>query len=393
MNEFSIRSGESEESYIYRVCSNKDKIGNWNDVASIINENIGRNYSESKYRKQYQTYEKMSSSFSSNEELDVLKNARDELYKERIRFYDQRREYNKILAYESRYENLINTIKECATRINNSFPLIEEMENSSYTNESEAILVISDVHYGMKYDGIWNKYNTEICKQRFSEMIKKTKKYIERHKPNTLNIVILGDMAHGSIHVGCRVDSDEDTCDQLMNISEILAETIYSLSKDVNLVNVYCTYGNHMRTIQNKKESIHRDNMEKIIPWWLSTRFYNSNKVRIYESENEFLIFNVCGKNIICSHGDLENFKQFGVTANSLISKKYGITIDYTISGDKHHLEEFEQYGIESILVPSMCGTDSFANDKRLYSMPGQTFMIFNKEDGRECTYNIRFSV
>ena len=32
---------------------------------------------------------------------------------------------------------------------------------------------------------------------------------------------------------------------------------------------------------------------------------------------------------------------------------------------------------------------DEYANNKRLYSKPGQTLMIFNNEYGRESTYHI----
>ena len=98
----------------------------------------------------------------------------------------------------------------------------------------------------------------------------------------------------------------------------------------------------------------------------------------------------MCGYNIVGAHGDLEKFKQFGLTVNTLFTKKYGKTIDYTVSADKHHIEEFETIGIESTLVRSLCGTDEYANNHRLYSAPGQTLMIFTPEDGRECTYNIK---
>ena len=50
---------ELEEEYIYRIWSHKDDIGSWYDVADIINENLGYEYTESKYRKQFQAYQKM----------------------------------------------------------------------------------------------------------------------------------------------------------------------------------------------------------------------------------------------------------------------------------------------------------------------------------------------
>ena len=175
-----------------------------------------------------------------------------------------------------------------------------------------------------------------------------------------------------------------------MHVSEIMAEAINELSYYVNTVMVYSCYGNHMRTVQDKNDSIHSDNMEKIIPWWMKQRLRDNSKVTIVESEyREFTRLNVFNYKICAVHGDLDTFKNIGVTVNTIFTKKFGETIDYTISGDKHHLEEFEQFGIESILIRSLCGTDDYANNKRLYSKPGQTLMIFNDDYGRESTYHI----
>lgn len=178
-----------------------------------------------------------------------------------------------------------------------------------------------------------------------------------------------------------------------MHVAELMAEMIEELSKSVNEVIVYSCYGNHLRTIQEKKESIHSDNMEKLIPWWIEQRLQNNTKVSIVESEfKEFTKLNVLGYNICCVHGDLDSIRNLGVTVNTIFSRLYGQTIDYTVSADKHHLEEFESFDIENILVRSLCGTDDHADNKRLYSKAGQTLMIFNKEDGRECTYNIKLN-
>lgn len=207
----------------------------------------------------------------------------------------------------------------------------------------------------------------------------------------TLHVLLLGDAAHGAIHASARVASEEDVCDQIINVSEIIAEAINTLSQYVQTVNIYATYGNHLRTVQNKNDSIHSDNMEKLIPWWLKQRLRDNPKISIIESEYyEFIYLNVLGYDIVAAHGDLEKFKNFGVTVNTLFSKKYGRTIDYTISADKHHIEEFESLGIESILTRSLCGTDEYSNNNRLYSAPGQTLMIFSSSEGRECTYNIK---
>ena len=321
-------------------------------------------------------------------ELQIQK---DEIYKEKRKLYDQRRERNKLLTSDARAEHLMEHMIECANKMNQEHPLLCFSEPFLKTcAEKEAVLFFSDWHYGMITDNIWNKYNTDICKQRIEKLVKKAKEYLKLNNIGKLHIVTLGDAAHGSIHVGCRVASEEDACDQIMHVAELMALAIENLSTVVNNVKFYSCYGNHLRTIQDKKDSIHSDNMEKMIPWWIKQRLSSNFKVEVIESEfKEFTKLNVLGYNICCVHGDLDNIKNIGVTVNTLFNRLYGETIDYTVSGDKHHLEEFEQFDIESIIIRSLCGTDEYANNKRLYSKAGQTLMIFNSEDGRESTYNI----
>jgi len=324
--------------------------------------------------------------------IKEIQEQQDELYKIKRQVWDQRREYNKLLVSDARADNLTERLIEIAQQLNEDKPL--DFDKYIYdVSDKEGLLVFSDIHYGLVVDNIWNEYNTEIAKSRIEKLISKVKIYIKTNSLNKLHILLLGDAANGAIHTSCRVASEEDTSDQLMHISEILAEAIAEVADEVNETYVYSTYGNHLRTIQNKNDSIHTDNMEKLIPWWMTQRFQKRDDIHIVDSEYyEFIKLNILGYNLVATHGDLDSFKNLGMVVNTLFSKIYGETIDYTISADKHHIEEFEQYNIESILVRSLCGVDQYANDKRLYSNAGQTFMVFSKEDGRECTYNIKLN-
>lgn len=294
------------------------------------------------------------------------------------------------MTSDARAEHLSDELINVAKRLAYEKPLAFDKIEFPELNSKEALLCLSDWHYGLVTENIWNKYNPDICRSRVESLIEYVSYYLREQNIVTLHIALLGDAAHGAIHTGCRVQSNEDTCDQLMHVSEILAESISKLSSSVNTVKVYSCYGNHLRTIQRKEESVHSDNLEKIIPWWLKERLKDNPKVEVIESPyKEFTRIDILGSKICCVHGDLDNFKNIGVTINTLFSKLYGETIDYTISGDKHHLEEFESFGIESVLVRSLCGTDDYANNKRLYSNAGQTLIIFNDDYGRECTYHI----
>ena len=395
--------GETENQTLWRIGNAKASgvLGDitWPEVAEFMNRTYRddeENYFDSSaYRKRYKNFadayeELFSKENFTDERLSNIEEQTNELYKIKKQVQDQRRELRNLLTPEARFDNLTEKLIESANHLGEIKPLSFDDYVADVGN-SEAVVTFADWHYGMTTDNIWNKYNTDICRQRVSKFVSKTIQYLQRHKVKTAHIMLLGDAAHGAIHTGCRVASEENVCDQIMQVSEIIAEAINELSSYVLEVNVYAAYGNHLRTIQNKNDSIHSDNMEKLIPWWLEQRLQSNDRVNIIRSDYyEFLYLNVCGYNIVGAHGDLEKFKQFGLIVNTLFTKKYGVTIDYTVSADKHHIEEFEQIGIESVLIRSLCGTDDYANGSRLYSAPGQTLMIFSPEEGRECTYNIK---
>lgn len=393
---------ENESQYIWKVGQAKDSgliESTWEELCPILNTQCGISEEDfrgsSAWRKRYRVMQQAWDDVFSKKEFGEsrvieIDSQINELFKIKKQVQDQRRELRNILTPDARFDNLTEKLIESANNLCQIKPLVFE-DYAFNIGDKEAVIAWADWHYGMITDNIWNRYNTDICKQRVAKFVSKAIKHIQLHGVKTLHIMLLGDAAHGSIHTGCRVASEEDACDQLMQSSEIMAEAINELSSYVSEVNVYATYGNHLRTIQNKNDSVHSDNMEKIVPWWLEQRLQNNHRVNIIKSDYyEFLYLSVCGYNIVGAHGDLEKFKQFGLTVNTLFTKKYGKTIDYTVSADKHHIEEFETIGIESILVRSLCGTDEYANNHRLYSDPGQTLMIFTPEDGRECTYNIK---
>ena len=253
----------------------------------------------------------------------------------------------------------------------------------------EAVLCLNDWHYGMACDNIFNQYNTKICQQRVAKLEREVKRRLSLNCVSVLHILLLGDFAHGAIHTSARVESTELVSDQLIQVSELLAELIQSLSNAVNAVRVYATYGNHMRTVQNKKDSVHADNMEKIIPWWLKTRLSQNPKIRFCPSMHEFILLQVCGKNICATHGDLDTVTKIGLTTNTIFSRKYGITIDHAIMADKHHAEGIDTIGIDNLIAPALCGTDGHANSKRLYSEPHQLLAVFLPDYGLDAVYQI----
>lgn len=325
--------------------------------------------------------------------LSEIEAARSELQKERQRFYDQRREYNKLLSQEGRKEHLYEMLARSADKLNQTVGRMYDCgAPASYiTSGNEAVLVLSDWHYGMTASNIFNRYDTNICRERITTVISKAAERIRNHACSRLHVVVLGDLVHGAIHTGTRVASDELVCDQIMQVSEILAQSIEELSLSVDDVLVYVTYGNHARTVQNKKDNIHRDNMERLIPWWLKQRLAPHENITVAEEdETEFILVDAAGHHICAAHGDLDSVRQSTRLLPTLFAKKRGMDIEYIILGDKHHRESFDELGVTSSMCGSLCGTDEYANGQRAYSDPSQLLLIVNPECGVDAEYRLK---
>ena len=59
LHNYSRLENESDDELIYRVCSEKELIGSWYDVADILNELTNSDYRESTYRKKFQSFQKL----------------------------------------------------------------------------------------------------------------------------------------------------------------------------------------------------------------------------------------------------------------------------------------------------------------------------------------------
>ena len=268
---------ENESQYIWKVGQAKDSgliDSTWEELTPILNAQCGINEEDfrgsSAWRKRYRVMQQAwDDVFSLTQFVDEhavsIKEQTDELYKAKRQLFDQRREYNKLLTSDARADHLTERLIEAANLVplQNYDDIFTFKANTSY---EEAVLCLSDWHYGQLSDNIWNSYSTEICKERVISLFDKVTSALQNHCVQTLHIVLLGDFVNGAIHTGSRVAAEENTCDQLMHVSEILANFINALSAYVDTVNVYSTYGNHARTIQDKHDSIHADNMERVIP-------------------------------------------------------------------------------------------------------------------------------
>ena len=395
---FTRIDGESFDAYASRLFRNAKEYGlDSNTICAILNSENGCTYTESAYRKYYTAFNRgrdferqvVNDSLYDDEYLLHLRCEKEELQKAKVQFQDQRREYNKVLRQEARMEHVCDELVKAAQALPRfSIPVYL----GGVTNEKEVIVFVNDIHYGMVTNNVFNEYSTDICASRLAYYASKVREFVELHQPQTMHIVLLGDLIHGSTHVGCRIASSENTVGQLMQISEMLACFMSDASKDVLQVYVHCSYGNHARTQQNKAESEHSDNLERLVPFWLRERFSNDPRFVFADSSFDGVIcFDSLGWGFAATHGDREQFKKYGILMHTILSKQMDVAIDYAIMGDKHHTESFDGAGVETIICPAFCGTDDYANDHRLYSTPAQLMLCVTRDGGAEHRALVRF--
>lgn len=308
----------------------------------------------------------------------------DEIYKQKQQFYDQRREYNGQLRKEAREDYFMTEMVKAAEKLNEMKPLPHRPQLSwvdPVQSENEGFLVLSDFHYGLTASNFWNEYNTDIADRRMAYLVERVIEKIHTHKIKVFHVGLLGDFIGGAIHVANRVKSQDDVVDQLIQVSERIAEIISDLAQHVDTVWVYTTWGNHSRLQVSLAESIHSDNLERIIPFWLEQRFKDNDRVGIVPcTHNELVSVKPCGVPCAIVHGDLDNDANAPLNASMMYMRAYGEQLRYLFTGHMHHIHSKEQFDVEQIGVGSLCGVEDYAKGKRLFSKPSQCFCVFTPE-------------
>lgn len=381
---------ESDEELIYRICSMKEQIGSWIDVADVINALTGNDFGESTYRKKFQSFQKMltanQSKFAdSNAQLEELKLERQLLEKEKIKFRDERNEYNKLIRQEARKESYIDLVKRVMSEY--APESIEYKRNFEVKdNGNDLIIHVTDVHAGIKIDNFFNKYNSSVLKYRFSKYLDKILEIRERHESQNA-YVIIGEVISGLIHENLRCENNQNLIEQFMTISDYLTEFLSELSKEFNKIHIFVTPGNHSRISAKKEQSLKGENFDHLLIPLLSARLQNNSVIEFHENtiEESIAMFSVRGKIVMSSHGD----KETPVNVVQKFSMLFHLIPDLVYLGHRHSNGLTTIYNTKVIESGCMSGVDNYALDLRLCTSPEQTVSVIDK-NGLVCLYDIQ---
>lgn len=360
-----------------------DKLG-WQDIADIIYEKYNFDKSRHWY---YRNYGDLLSKYESDKVAlpEDVKENEDEfskklltLQKEKVKLSDERnqnRAYIRRLAREETIKEIaFEAVKEIGSKkiLSRYSPIITENKNN------EAILLLSDWHYGFEFNLPWNKFSIDIAKQRISTLLNETIEYCSNRNVRKIHVLNLSDLIAGRIHLTIRLESRIDVITQIMEASEILAEFLNELTKYFE-VDYYSCDDNHSRLEPDKTQSLDLESLYRITDWYLRLRLGNSVCFHDNKYGEGIITLNVLGHNVAGVHGHNDK-PQKAIEDISLMTRD---NYDLICMAHLHHFSMEEKCGCRVCCNGSLMGTDRHASNLRLHSRPSQTIIVVS--DKRVC--------
>jgi len=398
VREYKRLSNESIDEFSIRLAVNNGIT--WEDIASILNNENGEDFTESKYRK-YLT------PFIEGYEYAVDKKIKDKeiLDELELKKLEAQREVQKLRTIRSEVVRMNRELAraelftdEMAESFKNMKPLElpKKIVKPKY-DKSECVLFFGDSHYGKEitikniFGNIMNEYNPEVFEKRMWNLLGEIEAIIEKENKKYIKIVDLGDSIEGMIRIGQLINLRYGVTDSVINYTNFLIQWLNKLTIDNKIfIDFYSCLGNHddLRLISNKKGDFPHENIGKFVLWGLELALADNKNIKINKAhEDGFNYFECAGFDIFATHGaDDKNFE----SAIKDYMMFYDANIDYLVGGHKH-TDQYQDVSIMKgvIRVPSIMGVEDFAKKIKKCSSAGAKFIIFEEGYGKRITYDI----
>lgn len=390
---------ESDKDLINRICSEKDEIGSWQDVANIINNILGTAFTESKYRKNFRSYSEGyhdSQAKLVKEHGTELENKLNEIKKERIKLQTLNIERNKLDRIEARKELYYEQIGSMITALPTPELNVEyEPEIAKIYEDAEELylLTIADIHSGAVFKTEYNEYSPDIMIDRFADMTERTINFIKKHNCKVFYVIGLGDFIQGCIHMNDLKINDSTVVKATVQVSQLMSLFLNNISKYAHINYYHIISSNHsqMRYLGTKASELMGEDMEYIIGHYIKDSLVNNKNVDVFvdEEASDYKEFEIQNYKIIAMHG--HQVKDINTILNNISSKKNEM-IDYVLLGHQHNHKVVTgndgcTYDTEVLVSPSFVGSDPFSDSIMKGSKAAVMIYGFHEYEGHNETY------
>lgn len=382
------RPDENEYEYVYRLGENKNLIGTWQDIADIINQEFGYEYTESRYRKMYQSFQKMmdgnQSRFSNSDALsnDLVQQKLD-LEKERVRLKDERGELRRVIREEARRDNILDTVRDI---IKSNVTALDGYEPKTIEkSDNDLIVHVTDIHTGLDTHNFANRFDQHILWDRLSRYIDKIIDVKELHCSENCYILLGGDLISGLIHSNLRLENNMNVIRQVKTISEMLCKFVASLSSEFNHIEIRSVPGNHSRCLPVKEDNLKGENLDSLVFWYMQAALMSYENIEFFDNpEDSIAVFTVRGNLVYGVHGDKDAISSVVQNLSLFLGEKP----DIVLAGHRHKNGLTTVYDTKVVESGCISGPDNFCMDHRLRNRPEQMILVVN-DKGIDCLYNV----
>ena len=392
-------SDETVDEYIYRICRNKDVNKydlTWKQVGNILNEQLEEEYTESKYRKEYQAMQRgmslvIEKNATTKEDVEELRLLKMEIKIETKKKQTEAIYENRILREHGREEMLKQRVVDAIENAD-KIPLPEFKPLMKKKGNSEYLLGISDVHAYKMFKSLKNEYSKEILETRMANLKEEIIKVIESENISKLTILNGGDSIEGLLRSNGSLSALElGIVDTIVIYRRFMAKWLEDLSKFVKIDYIHLTSSNHseirllnMRAGQNPIEDLEKD-----IANYIKDITDNNSRINVIIPKNSYFDFKIAGYNFIAHHGhQISSVKKF----INFMTRTNRIFYDYGIFGHLHNesittLDEGLTNDCEILRLPSVMGSDKFADKIMAGSKASSVMFRFTEGKGRDREY------
>lgn len=392
---------ESQLDYIIRLVEGKSN-GTYDiDYTELFRLGFGVEFSSDHCRKMYYALKMLLPYLDQNKIKDIsgeeilkeLESKKIEIQKEKYKVQTLRLDLNRIIRESSRtellYEEFINTLKEVQDV---ELPKFQPLKIQD--TDREYVLSFADSHFGKEFRSITNEYSIDVVYERFNKLLSEMIELIEEKNIKHLHVLALGDLIEGmSLRIGMLPKLKVGMVQQTIMFMRFIVQWLRELSKYVTITYYSANASNHTQTrpFGTKANEFPEEDNEKIIHTYIHDMLENNPRITVVKSEDKHTMFQIFDYNIIAWHGhNLKNSNDFLDKA----SLKYKKFFDYAFLAHVHHgniktVGEGKSNNCEIIGIPSIMGSDDYADDLFVGAKAGAILVEFTRRQGKRNTTDI----
>ena len=374
-----IKDGESAEAYAMRICSLKEALGKkWDEITSIINEELGQNYTESKYRKQFSAAKKYGAAQDGwaapsasmgegkvvdTEALDTMTKATADLIMERQKLAAEKLEMQRQLRTQSRFELFYEKIADKVQAL--PLPKFEPVYYSD--TPREYVLTVSDIHYGSTFDSENNSYSREIAKERLERLCGNVIEFIQQKELNHLYVLSLGDTIQGLLRYTDLKLNDIAVVDCVVEVSRLMAQFLNEISAYCYIDFYAVSAANHSQTrpIGSKANELATEDLERIIISYVSDMLTMNERVSVHtDLSRDYITFKIFDSDCLALHGHQVRNVNSAIKDYSALHQTF---YSYLFMGHLHAAQEIvvgekDGHNCEVLISPALIGSCQYSD-------------------------------